>query len=87
MKIINIIIYLSATLMSFIGGISIYSFFLSPESYKFGTEVDGFMYHSSGHYLLVNLLVLAIAILAILSLLKGCRKIAFGSVICNLLLL
>lgn len=45
-----------------LNGVSLADFFLQPESYRFGTEVGGWMYRSHLHYLgslLAELLVLS----------------------------
>ncbi|PCK29608.1 hypothetical protein CEX98_21905 [Pseudoalteromonas piscicida] len=54
MKLIKLFFLVAAILLLLLGGLSVFSYLVKPDSYKFGTEVGGILYRSSNHYLFFN---------------------------------
>ena len=57
MKLIKLFFSVAAIFLLLLGGLSVISYLVQPDSYKFGTEVGGILYRSSNHYLFFNTLI------------------------------
>lgn len=63
---IKLILYVWAMALSVICGSSLLDYFINDEHYHFGSEVAGWIYKTSSHYLYFNALVFALTLFSLI---------------------